>query len=58
MQGRRCGKESAMLRVVKSFWRNRWHVYEIDSGVRAWLATFRTEEAAVAWIHGIYNDDE
>ena len=47
-----------MLRVVKSRWRDRWHVYEIDTGGSVWLATFRQEEEAVAWIDWIYSKDQ
>lgn len=30
-----------MLQIMKSRWRNRWHVYEVDTGGTIWLATFR-----------------
>ena len=45
-----------MLQVFKSRWRNRWNVYEVDTGGCAWLASFRSEEAAVSWVHRYYDD--
>lgn len=47
-----------MLHVIKSRWRDRWHVWEIDTGGRVWLATFRNHADAYAWVRRHYEDDE
>lgn len=38
-----------MYQVFKSRWLNRWHVYEVDTGGRAWLATFNDAADAAEW---------
>jgi hypothetical protein len=45
-----------MLQVWKSFWRDRWHVYEVDTGGTAWLATFRHPTDAIEWVRRHYAD--
>lgn len=47
-----------MLHVIKSRWRNRWHVWEIDTGGSIWLATFRNAADACAWVRRHYEDDQ
>lgn len=45
-----------MLHIIKSYWRNRWHVYEIDTGGKVWLATFGSQSDACAWVAAHYTD--
>lgn len=45
-----------MLHVIKSRWRDRWHVYEIDTGGSIWLATFRNPDDAIGWVRRHYED--
>jgi len=47
-----------MLHVVKARWRNRWHVYEIDTGGMVWLATFRNADDAEDWVLRQYEDEQ
>lgn len=47
-----------MLEIFKSKWRNRWHVYDVDTGGTVWVASFRHEEDAMAWVRAFYNDDQ
>lgn len=47
-----------MLHVVKSRWLSRWHVYEIDTGGKAWLATFRFGEHAEDFVNAYYADHQ
>ena len=47
-----------MLQVVKSRWRDRWHVYDIDTGGTIWLASFQHERDAVLWVRRHYADDQ
>lgn len=47
-----------MLQVVKHRWRNRWHVYEVDTGGRAWLATFRNASDAADWVRRVYDANQ
>lgn len=46
-----------MLHVIKSRWRNRWHIYEIDTGGTAWVATFLYERDAQEWVRRFYEDN-
>lgn len=44
-----------MLQVISSrIWRNRWYVYEVDTGGKAWLATFRNAADAADWVRRYY----
>src|ERR1700761_945560 len=43
------GEEGKMIKVFRSTWRNRWHVYEVDTGGKVWLASFRSARAAYDW---------
>lgn len=47
-----------MLQVVKSRWRNRWHIYEVDTGGRAWLASFRNVDDAADWVRWHYEANQ
>ncbi len=47
-----------MLHVIKSRWRNRWHVYDVDTGGIAWVATFRQETDAYDWVRKHYSLDD
>jgi hypothetical protein len=40
-----------MYEIRKSWWRKRWHVYEVGHtlGDEEWLASFRFEGHAYAW---------
>jgi hypothetical protein len=46
-----------MLHVLKSRWRNCWHIYEIDIGGKVWLATFRSEVDAYNWVRRHYAEE-
>lgn len=43
--------------VIKSRWRNRWHVYEVDVGGRVWLASFASELSAKEWVRSGYQNE-
>ena len=45
-----------MLQVFKSCWRNRWHVYEVDTGGKVWLATFASKQSAYDWLRAHYQN--
>lgn len=47
-----------MLQVMKSRWRDRWHVYEVDTGGTVWLATFLRPTDAIEWVRHHYSDDQ
>jgi hypothetical protein len=47
-----------VLRVTKSRWFDRWHVYDIDTGGKVWLATFRRYADAADWISNYYADHQ
>jgi hypothetical protein len=47
-----------MLHVIKSLWRDRWYVYEIDTGGWAWLATFRRKADAFEWVQSYYLEQD
>jgi hypothetical protein len=40
-----------MIEVRKSWWRKRWHVYQIGQpDTETWLASFRYESHAHIWV--------
>lgn len=46
-----------MMEVYKGWW-GRWHVYEVDTGGTAWVASFRHEMDAINWVRNFYNEDQ